>query len=153
MENELKIRLLEGSKFHFKELLKMKVKMLWLHWVVENKNKSFVTRLKFLLQRVVDSLIVGDDHRVTSHRAVILKTILNIQHYPFHFQKEMRKNMQGLGNSMTTYCDCMSCKGWIFWPGLKPGQKCGGGLNGRRPHRQVGAPQRHRGSACEPKNK
>ena len=78
-----------------------------LHRVVENENKSFVTRLKFLLQRVVDSLIVGDDHGVTSHRAVILKTI-TIHHYPFHFQKKMKKNIQGLGNSMTTYCDCMS---------------------------------------------
>ena len=60
-----------------------------LHRVVENENKSFVTRLKFLLQRVVDSLIVGDDHGVTSHRAVILKTI-TIHQYPFHFQKKMK---------------------------------------------------------------
>ena len=60
------------------------------HWDLENENESFVTRLKFLLQRVVDSLIVGDDHGVTSHRAVILKTI-TIHHYPFHFQKERRK--------------------------------------------------------------
>ena len=49
-----------------------------------------MTRLKFLLQWVVDSLIVGDDHGVTSHRAVILKT-KTIHHYPFHFQKERRK--------------------------------------------------------------
>ena len=64
-------------------------------------------RLKFLLQRVVDPLIVGDDHGVTSHRAVILKTKI-IHHYPFHFQKENERNIQGLGKNIITYCDCMS---------------------------------------------
>ena len=72
------------------------------HWDLENENESFVTRLKFLLQRVVDSLIVGDDHGVTSHRAVILKTI-SIHHYPFHFQKKMKKRISnGLGKNMIT---------------------------------------------------
>ena len=66
-----------------------------------------MTRLKFLLQRVVDSLIVGDDHGVTSHRAVILKT-KTIHHYPFHSQKENERNIQGLGKNIFTYCGCMS---------------------------------------------
>ena len=50
-----------------------------------------MTRLKFLLQRVVDSLIVGDDHRVTSHRAVILKTMLKYLALSVSFSKGKEK--------------------------------------------------------------
>ena len=57
-----------------------------------------MTRLKFLLQRVVDSLIVGDDHRVTSHRAVILNTMLKYPALFVLFSKGKEKKIsKGLG--------------------------------------------------------